>query len=143
MTPQRLAATIAAELERRGFMGWFVANSQSPLWSERTPEQEIGRVAAIAAAPLLDDLAQLRQRIDAALAEHSSYVEEFSGERCSEDNQPWPCATVRALTNGLQQKVTLSPEYPRQDSTTLGTASGTGYGVGARIARDYGTEVSG
>jgi hypothetical protein len=46
-------AAIAKELEDRGFMGWFVANANSALWAERSPEQEIARVAYFIAAPLI------------------------------------------------------------------------------------------
>jgi hypothetical protein len=72
-----LAAAIAKELERNGFMGWFVANAESALWVERTPEQEIGRVAASIAVPLIvADRDRLRAGIHKA-------IEDLKGGDCA------------------------------------------------------------
>lgn len=47
-----LADRIAKELKSRNFFGWLLANASNPIWKDRTPEQEIGRVVADLAGDL-------------------------------------------------------------------------------------------
>ena len=77
----QIAAEIAKELERNDFMGWFVANAASPLWVERTPEQEIGRVAAgiayrLAAGVLVPVIAEQIAAIEAQFGAIYELVED-------------------------------------------------------------------
>lgn len=37
--------TLAKELTDRGVISWLLAHPSNPLWRERTPEEEIARIA--------------------------------------------------------------------------------------------------
>lgn len=61
-TEAELAELIATDLTKRNFFGWLLANGSSPLWAERTPEQEMARMAAAVVAPELERLRAERKR---------------------------------------------------------------------------------
>jgi hypothetical protein len=90
-----LAEAIAAELTRMGFFGWLLTNGNSPLWGERTPEQEIGRVAAHAAESLLAAHEAREARVRAL--HFASDGDDGTGLWCEECGFGYPCSTIRAL----------------------------------------------